>query len=188
MTTSKTSQEFPLVGVGASAGGLESFKRLLGAIPKDSGMAYILVQHLSPSHESTLPEILSRSTDIPVQEITDDCQLKPDHIYVIPENKLLEVTDHSLKLSPRKEQEQHMPIDMFFSSMAQVHGPMAIGIVLSGTARDGTIGLRDIREHGGLTFVESPDSAAWTGMPQNAIEAGVVDFILRPEEIPAKLG
>ncbi len=187
MTASENSQKFPLVGVGASAGGIDAFKRFLGAIPENSGMAYILVQHLSPNHDSILPEILARATKVPVQEITDDCHLEPDHVYVIPENKLLEVTDHSLKLTPRKKHEQHMPIDVFFSSLAKVHGKMAVGVVLSGTARDGTVGLADIKEHGGITFAEEPESATWPGMPKSAIEAGAVDFILPPEEMPPQL-
>ncbi len=94
MRSNTTQEKFPLVGVGASAGGIDSFKKFLKAVPPNSGMAYILVQHLSASHESILPEILSRSTTIPVQSITDDCEVEPDHIYVIPENKILEVTDH----------------------------------------------------------------------------------------------
>lgn len=187
MATSKPSQEFPIVGVGASAGGIDSFKRFLGAIPENSGMAYILVQHLSPNHESVLPEILAKATKIPVHEITDDCRLSPDHIYVIPENRLLEVTDHSLRLTPREEGAKHMPIDVFFSSLGRVHGECAVGVVLSGSARDGTAGLGDIKEHGGITFAEDPGSASWDGMPKSAVEAGVVDFIMRPEEMPARL-
>ncbi|MCM4166321.1 Protein-glutamate methylesterase/protein-glutamine glutaminase [Arenibacter antarcticus] len=187
MRSNTTQEKFPLVGVGASAGGIDSFKKFLKAVPPNSGMAYILVQHLSASHESILPEILSRSTTIPVQSITDDCEVEPDHIYVIPENKILEVTDHWLKLSPRKKNTPNMPIDLFFISLAKVHGAFAIGVVLSGTARDGTVGLREIKEHGGLTFAEDPRSATWEGMPKNAIEAGVVDFVLPVEEIPSKL-
>ncbi len=182
-----TRRQFPVVGVGASAGGLESFQKFLGSVPANSGMAYILVQHLSPSHESILPEILAKSTGIPVREITDDCEIGPDHIYVIPENRMLEVTEHSLKLTPREKTGTNMPIDVFFSSLARVHGSLAIGVVLTGTATDGTVGLRDIKENGGITFAEDPRSAAWDGMPKNAIEAGVVDFVLAVEEIPAKL-
>ena len=187
MESNYMQKKFPLVGVGASAGGLDSFQKFLKAIPANSGMAYILVQHLSPSHQSILPEILSKATSIPVQEISDDCNIKPDHIYVIPENQMLEITDYSLKLSPRKQNVQNMPIDVFFSSLARVHGTYAIGIVLSGTARDGTVGLKEIKEHGGITFAEDPNSATWDGMPKNAIDAGVVDFVLPVEEIPAKL-
>ncbi len=187
MTSSTTPLNFPIVGIGASAGGIDSFKKFLGAIPEQSGMAFILVQHLSPSHESILPEILSRATNIPVHEITDDCEIEADHIYVIPENKMLKVTDRCLKLLPKEEGTHQMPIDVFFISLAQVHKALAVGVVLSGTAHDGTVGLKGIQEHGGLAFAEDPNLAAWSGMPQSAIDAGVVDFLLPAEEMPAKL-
>ena len=180
-------EKFPLVGIGASAGGLDSFEKFLKAVPENSGMAYIIVQHLSPSHESILPDILSRATTVPVLEITDDCEIEADHIYVIPENKMLEVTDHSLKLTPREPGTGNMPIDLFFGSLAQIHGPNAVGVVLSGTAHDGTAGLRDIKEHGGITFAEDPGSATWNAMPKSAIAAGVVDFVLPAGDIPSKL-
>ncbi len=176
------------MGIGASAGGIDSFKKFLGAVPEKSGMAFILVQHLSPTHESILPKILSHSTNVPVQEITDNCKIEPDHIYVIPENKMLKVTDHSLKLLPREQNTLQMPIDVFFTSLAQVHKGLAVGVVLSGTARDGTVGLREIQEQGGIAFAEHPGRAAWPGMPKSAIDAGVVDFVLPAEDIPAKLG
>lgn len=187
MTTEKKQELFPLVGVGASAGGIESFRKFLAAVPDNSGMAYILVQHLAASHDSILPEILAKITNIPVQEITDECHIAPDHIYVIPENKTLQVTDHELKLLPREKGALNMPIDIFFTSLAKVHQNLAIGVVLSGTANDGTVGLRDIKEYGGITFAEDPDTAAWDGMPKSAIAAGVVDFVLPAEEIPSKL-
>lgn len=187
MASENEHEQYPLVGIGASAGGMASFKKFLSAIPEDSGMAYILVQHLSPSHESLLPELLAKVTNIPVQEITDECHIDPNHIYVIPENKMLEVIDHKFRLLPRDKNAHTMPIDFFLASLAKIHETMAIGVVLSGTARDGTMGLRDIKEYGGITFAEDPDTAAWDGMPKSAIEAGVVDFILPAEEIPAKL-
>jgi two-component system CheB/CheR fusion protein len=143
----KSANLFPVVGIGASAGGLDAFKKLLGAIPEESGMAYVLVQHLDPNHESMLPEILQKVTRIPVLEIADDIQVKPDHIYVLPSNKIMLASDGILKLAPRPEKsktERHLPIDLFFSSLAEVHQSHAIGVVLSGTASDGTIGLRVI--------------------------------------------
>src|SRR6187551_48589 len=113
---------FPVVGIGASAGGLDAFKRLLKAIPEDSGMAYVLVQHLDPSHESILPDLLSRTTRLPVHEITDDIHLAPDHIYIIPANKMLTSTDGVLKLNPRDlKNPKNLPIDVFFTSLAEVH-------------------------------------------------------------------
>ena len=182
-----TEQDFPIVGVGASAGGLEAFKTLLKAIPINSGMAYVLVQHLDPTHESILPEILARVTEIPVLEITDDIPLAPNHIYVIPENKILTSTDGVLKLSPRNKIKKNTAIDVFFTSLAEVHQSLAIGIVLSGTANDGTLGLKAIKEHGGITFAQDQKSASYGDMPQNAVDAEVVDFILPPEKMPEKL-
>jgi two-component system CheB/CheR fusion protein len=181
---------FPIVGIGASAGGLEAFKRLLNGIRENSGMAYVLVQHLSPTHESMLPEILKKVTPLPVVEITDKIQVEPDHIYIIPENQLLVADDNVLKLIPRPGAEQqnvNLPIDVFFTSLAQVYQSHAIGVILSGTAHDGTKGLKAIKDYGGLTFAQEPDSATYAGMPQSAIDAGVVDFILTPEKIPGKI-
>ena len=148
-----SSNSFPVVGIGASAGGLDAFKKLLKAIPEDSGMAYILVQHLDPAHESVLPDLLQRVTKIPVQEITNNIQVAPDHIYIIPSNKLLTATDGILQLSARLPKGQrNLPIDVLFSSLAEVHQSHAIGVVLSGTATDGTLGLKAIKDHGGITL------------------------------------
>ena len=181
-----TVQNFPIVGIGASAGGLDAFKRLLGAISEDSGMAYVLVQHLDPSHESILPEILQRVTTIPVLEITDDIPLAPDHIYIIPSNKMLTSTDGVLKLSDR-EKKINLAIDVFFKSLADVHKELAIGVVLSGLGNDGTLGLKAIKENGGISIAQDAQSAMYDSMPQSAIDAGVVDFVLAPENIPEQL-
>ncbi|MEO9144727.1 MAG: PAS domain S-box protein, partial [Ginsengibacter sp.] len=179
---------FPVVGIGASAGGLEAFKKLVKAIPEDSGMAYILVQHVPSDHKGGLPEILQRETRVPVSEITDNVKVEPDHVYVIPANKMLVATDGILQLSPGHSKDQkNMPIDIFFTSLAEVHQSHSIGIVLSGNGADGTLGLKNIKDYGGITFAEDPGSAAYDSMPQNAIKAGVVDFILSPENMPGKL-
>jgi len=184
-----SSSSFPVVGIGASAGGLSAFKQLLRAIPENSGMAYVLVQHLDPNHESLLPEILQKVTNIPVLEISDDIKVKADHIYVIPSNKMMVATDGILRLSPRpaKNTERNLPIDLFFTSLAEVHQNHSIGVVLSGTSSDGTIGLRAIKDHGGITFAQDHESAEYYGMPGSAVQAGVVDFILSPEAIPPKI-
>lgn len=182
-----SSNLFPVVGIGASAGGLDAFKRLIKAIPEDSGMAYILVQHLDPGHESILAVLLQKVTRIPVHEITDNMHVEADHIYIIPSNKLLTATDGVLQLSPRLPMQRNMPIDLFFSSLAEVHQSHAIGVVLSGTATDGTLGLKAIKEQGGITFAQDRESAAYDSMPQSAIDAEVVDFILTPEAIPGQL-
>ena len=181
---------FPVVGIGASAGGLNAFKTFLKAITENSGMAYVLVQHLDPKHESVLPELLQKVTTIPVVEITDDIKVLPNHIYVIPSNKMMVATDGVLLLAPRPEKSKtgrYLPIDLFFTSLAEVHQSNAIGVVLSGTASDGTLGLKAIKEHGGITFAQDEASAEFDGMPNSAAQAGVVDFILPPEDIPKKL-
>ncbi|MBC7553171.1 MAG: PAS domain-containing protein [Taibaiella sp.] len=185
-----STNEFPVVGIGASAGGLEAFKKFIIAIPENSGMAYVLVQHLDPTHESILPALLQKVTPIPVLEISDEIKVLPNHIYIIPSNKMLVANDGVLQLSPRPEKskkELNLPINLFFSSLAEVHQAHAIGVVLSGTASDGTAGLRAIKEHGGITFAQDEASAAYDGMPQSAARAGVVDFIMPPENIPVKL-
>ncbi len=189
-TLEKSANLFPVVGIGASAGGLDAFKKLLKAIPENSGMAYVLVQHLDPSHESLLQELLQKVTNIPVLEIADDIKVQPDHIYIIPSNKMLIANDGVLELSPRpakSKNERNLPIDLFFTSLAEVHQSHAIGVVLSGTASDGTMGLKAIKDHGGITFAQDEASAAYEGMPHSAVQAGVVDFILPPEKIPKKL-
>ncbi len=178
---------FPVVGIGASAGGLEAFKKFIKSIPENSGMACILVQHLNPEHSSALPEILQRETQIRVQEVSDNLKVKPNNIYIIPPNKMLVANDGLLLLRPRPKDRKNMPIDIFFSSLADVHQNQAIGIVLSGTGSDGTIGLKKIKDQGGITFAQSMDSAAYDGMPHNAIKSEVVDFILNPEQMPQQL-
>lgn len=185
-----SSNAFPVVGIGASAGGLDAFKKLLKAIPENSGMAYVLVQHLDPSHESMLPDLLQKVTNIPVLEISDDIKVEPDHIYIIPSNKMLLANDGVLLLSQRpapNKNKRNLPIDLFFTSLAEVHQTHSIGVVLSGTASDGTLGLKAIKDHGGITFAQDETSAAYDDMPRSAVQAGVVDFILPPEKIPEKL-
>ena len=185
----KSANTFPVVGIGASAGGLDAFKKLLKAIPEDSGMAFVLVQHLDPKHQSQLPELLQKVTSIPVLEITDDIKVQPDHIYILPSNKMMVANDGVLLLTPRStnKNERNLPVDLFFTSLAEVHQSHSIGVVLSGTASDGTKGLRAIKEQGGITFAQDEESAAYGGMPNSAVQAGVVDFILPPEQIPQKL-
>jgi len=182
-----TVQNFPIVGIGASAGGLDAFKRLLTAIPESSGMAYVLVQHLDPNHESILPEILQRVTKIPVHEISDDIHLAPNHIYIIPSNKILTSTNGVLQLTTRDKKILNLSIDIFFKSLADVHKEFAVGVVLSGAGSDGTLGLKAIKEHGGISIAQDLESAAYDSMPKSAVKAGVVDFVLSPEEIPAHL-
>jgi two-component system CheB/CheR fusion protein len=181
-----TRQDFPIVGIGASAGGLEAFTKFIDAIPDNSEMAYVIVQHLHPTHDSMLTELLSRVAKIPINEITDEIHLAPNHIYVIPENKMLTSFDGVLKLSPREKDTKNQAIDVFFTSLAEVHLDLAYGVLLSGSGSDGTIGLRAIKKHGGITFAQDVD-ALYNEMPQNAINAGVVDYVLTPSKIVEKL-
>lgn len=184
----KVPQDFTIVGLGASAGGVEAFQKFVAAIPKNSGMAYVLVLHLPSDRESLLPEILSKSTEIPVLEVSDDLDIKPDHIYTIPENKILLTIDGVLKLLPRdNENPIAYSIDIFFHSLGEVHQNNAAGVVLSGTGADGTLGLKAIKKCGGITFAQDPGSASFPEMPQNAIDAEAIDFVLPVEKIPEQL-
>jgi len=184
----KTIQDFPVVGIGASAGGLDAFKKLIQTIPVNSGIAYVIVQHLSPDHPSSLTEILAQHSNIPVHEIVNNINLSPDHIYVIPEGTNLIAEDGVLKLYQRTRSDKpNKSIDIFFESLAEVHKSFAIGVILSGTAYDGTLGLKKIKELGGATIAQEPETAAFKGMPQSAIDADVIDYILPPENIPAQL-
>ena len=179
--------QFPVVGIGASAGGLEAVRSFLKALPAKSGMAFVFVQHLSPTHESVLPELLQKVAPFPVELISDNVQLLPDHLYIIPQNKILTATDGVLKLAPLDETHQKgRTVDLFFSSLAHVHQSWAVGIVLSGALNDGTKGLLSIKSCGGLTFAQD-DSAAFGGMPSSAVNSGSVDFILSPEKIAEQL-
>jgi two-component system, chemotaxis family, CheB/CheR fusion protein len=183
-----SSKQFLVVGIGGSAGGLNAFKQLIQAIPVDSGMAYIIVQHLDPTHDSILSELLQKFTFIPVQEVTDNIKVKPDNIYVIPSNKLLTATDGILILSKWHPKSHNLrPIDLFFRSLAEIHQSQAIGVVMSGTGDDGTLGLEAIKKQGGITFAQHHQSATFNEMPQNAVNAHVVDFILPPEGIVHQL-
>jgi two-component system CheB/CheR fusion protein len=185
----KLPEPFPIVGIGASAGGLEAFSELLHNLPEKTGMAFVLVTHLDPKHISGLPEILARTTKLPVEEITDGCVVQPDHVYVIPANTNMLLKDGKLRLGARViVHGQHMPIDNFFRSLAERVGQRAIGVVLSGTASDGTEGCRAIKAAGGLTFAQDEESAKYDGMPRNAINAGCIDFILTPKDIARELG
>jgi two-component system CheB/CheR fusion protein len=180
--------EFPIVGVGASAGGLEAFRRLLAALPSDTGMAYVLVQHLDPHHESILAELLSEATPMEVSEVKASQRVEPNHVYVIPPSKDLILDDGRLKLVPRGPAGSvHMPIDSFLRTLAQVQGRRAIGVILSGMGSDGTLGLQAIEAEGGIAFAQEPASAGYDAMPRSAIDAGGVDFVLTPEDIAREL-
>ena len=178
----------PIVGVGASAGGFEAFRELLKALPSDTGLALVLVQHLDPGHESLLAKLLSKATAMPVAEVEEGMTVEPNHVYVIPPNKTMGIRNGTLHLMARGEPAaKHLPIDYFLTSLAEDRGNRAIGVILSGTASDGTMGLKAIKTEGGITFAQDIKSAKYDGMPRSAIAAGCVDFVLPPEGIASEL-
>ncbi|MGJ5814797.1 chemotaxis protein CheB [Paludibaculum fermentans] len=178
----------PVVGIGASAGGLDVFKRLLTELPVDTGLAVVFVQHLEPSHQSMLAQILSRCTAIPVSDAEDGVPVEADHVYVIPANVDLTIANGTLRLSARTQAPgSHMPIDGFLRSLALDCGNGAIAVILSGTGADGAAGVEAVKAAGGLTFAQDEASARFAMMPQAAIATGCVDFVLPPEQIAAEL-
>ena len=188
-TPAHTTKESKLriVAIGASAGGLEAIKELLQNIKQETGMAFIYIPHLSPDHESMLTSILSKLTKMKVQEVTDKILLKPNHFYIIPPDKdMILLKDHIQLTNRSKESGFHLPIDTFFTSLASIKKTMAIGVVLSGSASDGTRGLFAIKAAGGIAFAQDK-TAKFNSMPQSAISAGAVDFVLSPKEIANEL-
>jgi len=185
--TSPYSAMFPIVGIGASAGGLEAFTELLATLPTDTGMAFVLVQHLDPEHPSLLTALLARTTAMPVEEVHDGMRVEPNHVYVIPPNTSLSLVEGSLRLAPRVGRSPHLPIDHFFFSLADERQHLAIGVILSGTASDGAEGIRAIKARCGITFAQEEASAQFRGMPQAARATGAVDYIRTPAEIAKEL-
>ena len=179
---------FPIVGIGASAGGLEAFTQLLGALPHDTGMAFVFVQHLAPTRETVLTDLLSKATQMPTSQVEDATRVQPNHVYVIPPNHSMTISDGVLHLGPRDTAPgRHLPIDAFFASLADDQGARAIGVILSGTGADGAVGLRAIKSAGGVTFAQDESSAQHDGMPRSAVAAGAVDIVLPPSAIGAEL-
>lgn len=179
---------FPIVGIGASAGGLEAYTALLKALPADLGMAYVLVPHLDRAHTSAFPEILARATPMPVLEIVEGTAVQPNNVYVIPRNSEMTIARGVLHLAEHEQPRSvNMSIDIFLRSLAADQGSNAIGIVLSGTATDGTLGLTAIKGEGGITFAQD-SSAKYDGMPASAVASGSVDFVFSPAEIANELG
>ncbi len=177
-----------ILGIGASAGGLAPLEEFLARIPPHSHMAYVVVQHLDPTQNSLLPELLQRVTPMPVREATQGIPIEPDCVYVIPPNKEISVVDDLLKLAPPMEPRGlRLPINVLFSSLASARGEQAIGVILSGMGSDGTLGLQAIKAVGGLTAVQQPDTAQFDAMPKSAIAANCVDIISTPGDLPARI-
>ncbi len=183
-----TSKSFPIVGVGASAGGLEAITTLLRAVPAEPGMAFVVVPHLDPTRQSNFAEILSRETRLTVEQIEDGMGVEVDHVYVIPPSCDLSMEGGRLHITNRADPRPiNTTIDIFFRSLANDQGSKAIGVILSGTGSDGTLGLSTIKGEGGVTFAQDTQSAKYDSMPASAIAAGCVDLILPPDEIAQEL-
>jgi two-component system CheB/CheR fusion protein len=176
---------FPVVAIGASAGGLEAFTELLRGLPVDTGMAFVLIQHLSPDHESMLTRLLSRETAMTVNEIADGTVISPNQVYVIPPNAAMTISGPGLTLGPREG--AGTAIDAFLRSLAESRKSAAVAVILSGTGSDGALGVQAVSEEGGVVFAQDPASAKFDGMPRSAIATGCVDLVLPPEGIAAEL-
>ena len=179
---------FPIIGIGASAGGLEAFELFFNTIPADSGMAFVLVPHLDPGHASMLSDILQRNTTMPVHEAQDEITIQPNHVYIIPPNKDLAIFHGALHLSvPDAARGLRLPIDSFFRSLAEDQGERAICVILSGSGSDGTLGLRAIHGAGGVSFVQEPTTAKYDGMPTSAVQSGFATYVLPVDKITEQL-
>ncbi len=179
---------FPVVGIGASAGGLEAFRQLLSHLPTDTGMAFVLIQHLDPNHRSLLREILARETAMPAIEVANNMAVEPNCVYTIPPNTKMTIDRGRLKLTPReKNRAMIKPVDTFLLSLAADLGNKAIAVILSGGDGDGSRGLEAVKEAGGITFAQSEDSSQVPSMPNTAVATGGVDFILTPQQIAGEL-
>ena len=184
----KESNRFPIVGIGSSAGGLEALELFFSNVPPDTNMAYVIIQHLSPRHKSIMAEILMKYTQMQVLQIKDDQKIEPNHVYLNPPDKNVVILNRRLYLTePTQAHGVNLPIDCFFRSLSEDQGEKAICIILSGTATDGTLGLKATKGEGGIAMVQDPESAKYAGMPSSAIATGLVDFILPVEKIPAEL-
>jgi len=180
--------DFPVVGIGASAGGLPALLRFFENLPAHTGMAYVVILHLSPKHKSSADQVLQRATRMPVTQVVDPVQIHPDHVYIIPPNRHLKMVDSYLGLAElNRPRGTHVAIDIFFRTLAEVHRERAVAIILSGTGSDGSVGITRIKEEGGLTLAQSPADAEHEGMPEAAIRTGTVDFVLPVVDMPQKL-
>ena len=178
----------PIIGIGASAGGLEAFELFFKSMSPDSGMAFVLVPHLDPGHASMLSEILQRNTPMPVLEAQDQVAVQPNHVYIIPPNRDLAIFHGTLQLSvPEQARGLRLPIDSFFRSLAEDQGERSICVILSGSGSDGTLGLRAIHGVGGISFVQEPSTAKYDGMPSSAVQSGLATYVMPVEKITEQL-
>src|SRR5580658_3563375 len=187
MTIDDTS-DFVIAALGASAGGLEPLETFFKHMPADAGIAFVIVQHLAPDHPTALPQLLGRHTGMPVEQAEDNTPVIPNRVYVIPPNATLTIEEGTLRVAPPAEARgSRTPIDGFFSSLAEDRGEHAVCIMLSGTGTDGTLGLRAIKEYGGMAMAQTLDSAKYDAILRSALSTGLVDHVLPVDEMPAKL-
>ncbi len=179
---------FPIVGIGASAGGLEALEQFLEHMPQGSGMAFVIVQHLDPTHKGVMPELLQRATPMQVIQVKDRTLVEPNHVYVIPPNKDMSILHGTLHLlDPTAPRGLRLPIDFFLRSLADDRKERSIGVILSGMGTDGTMGLKAIKEKAGVVFAQEPASAKFDSMPRSAIDAGLADVVAPVGELPGKI-
>jgi two-component system CheB/CheR fusion protein len=184
----RTQNAFPIVGIGASAGGLEALELFLRHVPAGSGLSFVIVQHLDPTHKGIMVELLQRTTPMPVVQVKDRQKVAPDRVYVIPPNKDMSILHGVLHLlEPAAPRGLRLPIDFFFRSLADDCQVRSIGVILSGMGSDGTLGLRAIKENAGVVFIQAPASAKFDGMPRSAIDAGLADVVAPAEELPGRI-
>ncbi|MCM3902262.1 MAG: hypothetical protein ND866_11195 [Pyrinomonadaceae bacterium] len=184
-TNSGEGKEFLIVGLGASAGGIHALKEFLAHVPADSGMAYVVILHLSPDHESKLAEVLQSTAAIPVTQVQDRVQVEPNHVYVISPNQGLAMNDGHLLLSEMTRfEERRAPVDIFFRTLAKSHHSRAVCVILSGTGADGSMGMKHVKEYGGICIVQDPNEAEYSDMPRNSLATGLVDYVIPVAQIP----
>ena len=182
-----TTQPPLVIGIGASAGGLEALQQFFGCMPPNSGLSFVVVQHLSPDYKSLMADILSKHTEMPVYQAEDGMAVEPDTVFLIPPKKFMTIQGGKLNLTDYAPVTPNHPIDIFFSSLAEEKKEHAIVVVLSGTGTDGTNGVKFVKEHGGLVIAQAPESAKFDGMPRSVINTGLADFVLTPEEIAEEI-
>jgi two-component system CheB/CheR fusion protein len=181
-------EEFLIVGIGASAGGILALKEFFAQVPADSAIAYVVILHLSPDHESRLAEVLQVTAAIPVTQVKEGVRVEPNHVYVIPPHQSLAMRDGHLTLSEMTRiEERRAPVDIFFRTLAESHHARAVCIILSGTGADGSMGMKRVKEYGGICIVQEPNEAEYSDMPRHSIATGLVDYVLPVAEIPAKI-
>ena len=185
---SEQKDNFLIVGIGASAGGIQALKSFFENVPADSGAAYVVILHLSPDHDSKLAEILQTVAKIPVTQVKEKVHVEPNHVYVVPPNESLSMRDGHIIVSPiHTVEERRAPVDIFFRTLAESQDGRSVAVVLSGTGANGSMGIKRIKEKGGATFVQNPLEAEFGEMPRNSIATELIDDVLKVAEIPAKI-